>query len=107
MIMSLALIGPAVGPPEREGDGTPIEVLRKAIKWDRTIILRELCVTLLIVGLGQIGDRLAQLAKAFDMHVISVAVTRALVRDTRMRCTRCPSSTRCCRRPILLPSPAR
>jgi hypothetical protein len=29
MIMSLALIGPAVGPPEREGDGTPIEVLRK------------------------------------------------------------------------------
>jgi hypothetical protein len=41
MIMSLALIGPAVGPPEREGDGTPIEVLRKAIKWDRTIILPE------------------------------------------------------------------
>ena len=72
MIMSLALIGPGVGPPEREGDGTPIEVLRKAIKWDRTIILRELCVTLLIVGLGQIGDRLAQLAKAFDMRVIGI-----------------------------------
>jgi phosphoglycerate dehydrogenase-like enzyme len=28
--------------------------------------------TLLIVGLGQIGGRLAQLAKAFDMHVIGI-----------------------------------
>jgi len=28
--------------------------------------------TLLIVGLGQIGDRLAQLAKAFDMRVIGI-----------------------------------
>jgi nitrite reductase/ring-hydroxylating ferredoxin subunit len=29
--------------------------------------------TLLIVGLGQIGGRLAQLAKAFDMRVIGIA----------------------------------
>ena len=28
--------------------------------------------TLLIIGLGRIGGRLAQLAKAFDMHVIGV-----------------------------------
>ena len=28
--------------------------------------------TLLIVGLGQIGGRLAQLAKAFDMRVIGI-----------------------------------
>src|SRR6202007_533642 len=28
--------------------------------------------TLLVVGLGQIGGRLAQLAKAFDMHVVGL-----------------------------------
>jgi hypothetical protein len=33
MIMSLALIGQFSGPPERERHGTPIEALRKAIKW--------------------------------------------------------------------------
>jgi phosphoglycerate dehydrogenase-like enzyme len=30
------------------------------------------CKTLLIVGLGQIGGRLAELAKAFDMHVVGL-----------------------------------
>ena len=64
--------------------------------------------TLLIVGLGQIGGRLAQLAKAFDMRVIGIRRDpRAGAPDTRMRCTRCPSSTHCCRRRISLPSPAR
>ena len=62
--------------------------------------------TLLIVGLGQIGGRLAQLAKAFDMRVIGIR-RDPRVPDTRMRYTRCPSSTHCCRRPISLPSPAR
>ena len=64
--------------------------------------------TLLIVGLGQIGGRLAQLAKAFDMRVIGIRRDpRPVPRDTRMRCTRCPNSRHCCRRPILLPLPAR
>jgi hypothetical protein len=30
------------GRRSERGDGTPIEVLRKAIKWDRTIILEKL-----------------------------------------------------------------
>jgi D-isomer specific 2-hydroxyacid dehydrogenase, NAD binding domain len=33
--------------------------------------------TLLIVGLGQIGGRLAQLAKAFDMRVIGIRRDRS------------------------------
>jgi len=41
MIMSLALIGHCSGPPERDQDGTPIEALRKAIKWDRAAVSRK------------------------------------------------------------------
>ena len=64
--------------------------------------------TLLIVGLGQIGGRLAQLAKAFDMRVIGIR------RDPRAGATGHADAVHamselkaCCRRPISLPSPAR
>ena len=42
--------------------------------------------TLLIVGLGDIGGRLARLAKAFDMRVVGL---RRDPRTARARPTRC------------------
>ncbi len=51
--------------------------------------------TLLIVGLGQIGSRLAQLAKAFDMRVIGERAHHATYRrrdlPLRGQCTRDPA----------------
>jgi phosphoglycerate dehydrogenase-like enzyme len=63
--------------------------------------------TLLIVGLGPIGGRLAQLAKAFDMRVIGIR------RDPRAGAGHADAVhamselKASCRRPISLPSPAR
>jgi phosphoglycerate dehydrogenase-like enzyme len=50
--------------------------------------------TLLIVGLGQIGGRLAQLAKAFDMRVVGIrpqedqtdCLAQRRLRDAKLRC---------------------
>ena len=59
--------------------------------------------TLLIVGLGDIGGRLARLAKAFDMRVIGLRRDPALGPARPMRCIRWRRSVRCCRRPISSP----
>jgi phosphoglycerate dehydrogenase-like enzyme len=61
--------------------------------------------TLLIVGLGDIGGRLARLAKAFDMRVAVCGAIRVSAEVRRMRCTLSTSSTRSCPMPIswLLP----
>ncbi len=60
--------------------------------------------TLLIVGLGDIGGRLARLAKAFDMHVIGL---RRDPGERRRRGRRGASAwatcARCCQRPISSP----
>ncbi len=56
--------------------------------------------TLVIVGMGRIGSRLARLAKAFDMRVIGVKrdpSTGAAAADERSRSRICCA---CCRKPI-------
>jgi lactate dehydrogenase-like 2-hydroxyacid dehydrogenase len=58
-------------------------------------------------ALGQIGGRLAQLAKAFDMRVIGIRRDPRTGAGRADAVTRCPISTHCCRRPISSPSPAR
>src|SRR5271163_3063949 len=66
--------------------------------------------TLVVVGLGQIGDRLARLAKAFDMRVVGLRRNPAARRPAALRpirCTRCRTSPRCCPKPISSSSPAR
>ncbi len=61
--------------------------------------------TLLVVGLWQIGDRFAQLAKAFDMR--AVGLRRDPAAAVRMGCMPWASSNPCYPRPILSPSPVR
>ena len=62
--------------------------------------------TLLIVGLGQIGGRLARLAKAFNMRVIGIRRDPRIGAGHTDAVTRYPSSRHCCRRPISLPQGA-
>ena len=63
--------------------------------------------TLLIVGLGQIGGRLAQLAKAFDMRVIGIRRDLRAGAGDADAVHAISDLKHCCRRPISLPSPAR
>ena len=63
--------------------------------------------TLLLVGLGQIGGRLAQLAKAFDMRVVASAGTPPPAPARPTRYTHVRASSRCCRRRISSRCPAR
>ena len=64
--------------------------------------------TLLIVGLGPIGGRLAQLAKAFDMRVIGIRRDPRAGAAGHADAVHAMSELKaCCRRPISLPSPAR
>ncbi len=99
----------ALQPPPARGARQPE---RQALaRHDPEIAAREDQLTgktLLIVGLGRIGARLAQLAKAFDMRVI------ATKRDPRRRCGRRrrrlrqrPAARAAGPRPTSWPSPAR
>ena len=64
--------------------------------------------TLLIVGLGQIGNQLAQLAKAFDMRVIGIRRDPRAGAAGHADAVHAMSELKAsCRRPISLPSPAR
>jgi phosphoglycerate dehydrogenase-like enzyme len=63
--------------------------------------------TLLIVGLGGIGSRLAELAKAFGLRVIGVKRNPATAEGLRTRCTASASSVRFFPRPISWRSPVR
>ena len=65
--------------------------------------------TLVIVGLGRIGSRLAALAKAFDMRVDRhQARSRRAARAPPTRSSRDGRpARRCCRRPTSSRSPAR
>ena len=53
--------------------------------------------TLLIVGLGRIGGRLARLAKAFDMHVIGAAARSGAGPRRADEVHGMDALTRCCR----------
>ena len=63
--------------------------------------------TLLVVGLGQIGGRLAQLAKPSKCGSSGCGAIRPRAAAQRIRCTRWASSNPTCPRPILSPSPVR
>ena len=64
--------------------------------------------TLLIVGLGKIGARLAQLAKAFDLKVVATRRDpRARARALRMPSTPTTACPSCWPRPTSSRSPAR
>ena len=55
--------------------------------------------TVLVIGLGRIGGRLAQLAKAFDMTVVGFRRTPPRGLGPRIRFTRWPNCRRSCRGP--------
>ena len=63
--------------------------------------------TILVIGLGRIGGRLAQLAKAFEMNVVGFRRDPAAGRGQRTPCTRSPNCGRSCRRPTSSCSPVR
>ena len=63
--------------------------------------------TLLIVGLGKIGSRLAKLAKAFDMQVLATKRNPPPPPLPPMPSTCRRSCPHCCHRPISSPSPVR
>ena len=63
--------------------------------------------TVLIIGLGRIGGRLAELAKAFEMEVIGFRRDPAAGGGRRIRCIRWRNCRRSCRGRISSCSPAR
>ena len=63
--------------------------------------------TLLIVGLGKIGSRLAKLAKAFDMQVLADKANPATATGSADAVHLPKSCPRCCPRRISWPSPVR